>query len=221
MFAKTVLVIAIGILMLAPNVVKSDGFHLIHQYYECKYLTMYLYNFSNHYFYLRNASIPNNSLADTFYQQLGLLSMTFDQAMTFVRKIYTDTKSSSNTYLANCTRFGVGGEALNYYNAYFATDTNFAKFKKIHSAFNLKFNNQAYMKSLNDSFQNNYLASFYPTLLQFIMKYDFTYGKIDYYKNLSLVAYNYSAVNYSVSFSKLKLNNFLLLFLVFNFYFLI
>ena len=110
--------------------VNGQTFELIRQYYECQNLTMY-YEVSRG-IYIRDTSLPDNYLDDSFYQRLGLANMTYDQGMNLIRKIYPDTRNCT-TRFCNCVSWGfIDGlfdpnyqRIYNNYSIFFRNESNY------------------------------------------------------------------------------------------------
>lgn len=164
---------------LSWNVECETASQLIQQYSECKILTMMLTSDSYYgTYYIPNPTIPNNALNDTYYQSLGLGSMSFVQAMTFIKKIYREVTNCSTSF-CNCVRWGPKGLALKYYEYFFLTEANFKGVKSILLDFNEKYSNQT--QTLARSMLNTYNGQIYPTITSFLMKYDYSRNKLSYY----------------------------------------
>ena len=146
---------------------------LIQQSSECKKLTMMLINDSYWgYYYIRNSSIPNNTLDDTYYQRLGLGNMSFDQAFAFIKNIYTNVSNCNSKY-CNCVKRGPNGMAFQVYSSFFLNETIFKGVKAIIQEFNKNLSSQS--RSLADAMIYTYNGYLYPTITSFLMKYDYTY----------------------------------------------
>ena len=116
----------------------QDTLSLIRQYHECRKLIMYLNpNGWNGPYYVRNTSIPNNELNDSYYASKGLDKMTFAQGMTLIRQIYLDTQNKS--YLSNCTSWGFIDQYNYNFSILFRNASNFAGFKTIIAGFNHRY----------------------------------------------------------------------------------
>lgn len=153
---------------------------LIRQYHECKYLKMYF----NGEYYKRNESIANNTLPDSFYMRLGLASMTLDQSMNLIRKIYTDTPTTCTSSICNCTRLRyLDNDDDDYdYGVFFRNASNFVHVKSIIRAYNTK--RKSSLKSLQQA-QELYAydgGKKYPTIVRFLMNAEYTSMKSDLYK---------------------------------------
>ena len=170
---------------------------LIQQYSECKNLTMMLTNDSYWgYYYIRNSSIPNNTLDDTYYQRLGLGNMSFDQAFAFIKKIYTDLHYCNSEY-CKCAKLGPDGRMFYYYKSFFLNNANFKGVKAVIQEFNKNLSSQS--RSLADAMMHTYNGNLYPTITSFLMKYDYTSSKIlNNYLDIVSTVCDYYHFDYSV-----------------------
>ena len=159
----------------SQNQFNCDTLSIIRQYFECQYLEMYLSSSDWVPYYVRNESIPNNQLDDSFYKSKGLDKMTFDQGMDLIRQIYLDTQD--NSYLSNCTSKGfiVFCNSANL----FRNASNFAGMKTIIAAFNRKY--ESSLKSLNDSLSVYSNGQAYPSIVKFLMTNEYTGRKLAFY----------------------------------------
>ena len=161
--------------------------NLVQQYYQCKYLKMtnntdflyVLYGYGPA--YVPDASIPNNTLNDTFYQNLNLGQMTFDQAMQLFWNIYNET-NNCNSAFCDCVIKGILDQAtatpakINFNNA-----TIYPQMKSILQAFLNKYkpflSPYSQLTSYFSATQN------FPTLNQFCVNYDYSKMRLLYYSN--------------------------------------
>lgn len=137
----------------------GDVADLIQSYFKCEHL--------------------KSSPADSFYKSKGLANMDFEQAMSFIRKIYTDTKNCDSDYCKCVDGF------IDDYSILFRSESSFLGLKSILEAFNNKYNTKPYWKSLRESFKNVKEGEKYPTIVQFLMKYEYTSNKLNFYNNIS------------------------------------
>lgn len=165
----------ISLSILIEPVRMSEAYELIKQFYECRHLQMHLSIDWRGRFYTLNDSIPNNTLNDTFYHGLGLSNMTFTQGMDFIRQFYTTTRNC-RTFQCNCTSWGLIDTYANY-SLFFRNSSNFIGMKSIIWAFNNKYKSAL---SLNQSLMH--YGTTYPTLVRFMMIFEYTWAKVNLYK---------------------------------------
>lgn len=154
------------LLALIKSQVNGDVSELIQKYYNCK----------NKY-----SENPLSRIDDSFYKQLGIDKMNFDEGMSFIRKIYTDTENCETKFCICVNEYIDQNEK---YNIFFRNESIFAGVKSIISAFNNKYNNKNYLKSLKISQTNVKDGNKYPTIVRFLIKYDYTSEKNRFYNNL-------------------------------------
>jgi len=187
---KTLMIIIVVTTLFTIAQVKSECFELVQQYYECKNLIMRNINNPDSFPekpYEPNPFYPNNKLNNTFYKNLNLDKMSFDQAMEFFRAIYNDTFNNSTTDFYKCVSTGIINEYKygngNSFSTFFLNETNFKQMKTILSEFIIKFeSNLLPYSSLKDFFASkSHGGQYLPSLAQFCMKFDYTDDRFNYY----------------------------------------
>ena len=185
------LLLALSGLVCFNGQVNGQTFELFKQYYECRNLTMIL----NGQTYVRDTSLPDNYLDDSFYQRLGLANMTYDQGMNLIRKIYTDTRNCT-TRFCNCVSWGfIDGlfdpnyqRIYNNYSIFFRNESNYPGVRLIVSEFynETKWNLQS-LNTIFYTFSNSYYtydygvyrrAFEYPSIIKFLLVHDFTRARL-------------------------------------------
>lgn len=169
--------------------INGQSFDLIKQYYECKHLKMIVKSDWKGTYYARDESISGNKLNDTFFQNLGLTKMTFDQGMNFIKKIYTDT-NKCYTLFCNCTSwsfiesFNTTNNNYNVksYKIYFRNESNFAGIKDILLRFYKEYQANLFDSNNQNDLSYEYLDKEYPTISKFLMRFDYTPSKGFYFK---------------------------------------
>ena len=186
---KSVIIILV-IAVASIGQVKSECFELVQQYYECKNLIMrnLTYDTFPPVPYDPIPWVPNNTLNDTFYQNLNLGQMTLDQAMELFRTIYNETYNCTS-YFCKCVTTGIVDQykfgRYNRFSLFFRNQTNFDQVKIVLSEFIAKF--QANLSSY-DALQSFFASKAHrnqnlTTLAQFCMKYDYTDERLLYYND--------------------------------------
>lgn len=96
--------LVVAMLVSFDRPVAAGCYHLVKQYYECAYAIMDSFsdpNFVGGFYqsYKESASSYNNDkLDDGFFKQLGLLNMSFDEAMNFFKSIYDEITDCSTEF---------------------------------------------------------------------------------------------------------------------------
>ena len=182
MAIKLAIFIALAIIFINKQV-DCQCANLIQQYYQCKHLKMtnstdpsYL-TYGVGPAYVPDASIRNNTLNDTFYQNLNLGQMTFDQAMQLFWNIYNET-NNCNSKFCDCVSKGLIDQTTGGTVA-FRNATIYPQMKSILLSFIN--NNKPYMFSYSQYYF--YATQNLSTLNRFCMNYDYSRNRLAYYSN--------------------------------------
>ena len=131
-----------------------------------------------HFQCLNRINTRNNTLNDTFYQNLS--RMTFDQGMDFIRKIYLDNANNCTSDYCKCAdllnlnKLVSGGD----FGMLFRNATIFAYLKTVISDFNKTFQSQ----QLPDrEIQRMMTNSNLPTLTNFCTRFEYTSNRFNFY----------------------------------------
>lgn len=149
-------------LVLITNVECFDVSDLIQNYYKCKNIKY--------------------SVEDSFYQSLGMNEMSLDQAMAFLSKIYSDTQNNCQTDFCKCIR-GFIDQPVKY-SVLFRNQSNLDGLKSILADFNNKYNGKNFMETSKNFLKMANIVDKFPTIRKFLIKFDFTPKKLNYYNKL-------------------------------------
>lgn len=172
--------------ILVINRVKCSGSLTLKQYYECRNLVMIKQlDYKNRTIYEPNPNITNNILSDQFYQRLGLANMTFDQAISFMGRIYTEieklSKNASAARFLECVKTKYDYKDI-IMTTIFRNETILAQAKRIVSAFIEKFKNN-YSSRYKDTLASYFGQSGLPTLTDFFIKNEICLSRIMVYSS--------------------------------------
>lgn len=137
--------------------------------------------------------LQQTDLENSFFTDLGLEKMSFDQGMGLIRKIYTDTNNCESDF-CNCVY--IPGDK---YNIFFKNDINFEGLKSILKGFNEKYYKKEHLKNLINAAKFVKNGEKYPTLVEFLMKFDYTRNKLNFFNRLPNC--NPNSVDHTVYFS--------------------
>lgn len=174
-------IISVLFFLFLANKVNSSSYDFIKHYYECQTLQMSLVTTDPYQdpYYSPDGNIQGNSLKDSFFQNLGLQNMNFEEGMQFVQQLYKSLVDCETDFCV-CVRQRDRARVDNY-TIYFE-DNNFSGVKSIISSLNEALSNKR--KSLEEviiypAFGRKKLK----TLGQFV--YEIEYSKFRLYEYLS------------------------------------
>lgn len=162
------------------NLVENSGIYTLMQYFECQNLKMIP---NSQQVYVPNPNISNNTLNDNFYKtKLGLLNMTFDQAMGLMRRIYNETNQNRSSEFSRCTRTRYANSNIDFSGLFVRNETIFLQTKRIVLDFINKFKG-LYDNNSKERAANYIRRSDMPTLVEFFIRNEFSLPRIDLFNS--------------------------------------